>query len=234
MAAPPPLFSDLYGDATKWDEPNPDYNALILRLGGVAGRRHIRDFALLAADLCSRPTHLAEIVAEAPSSIGATDAALAGMGGVFFDHDEQPLVWRHPWDQGLQQELITFENPSGSITNSDFEQAAVLTQLELACRQLPLRYATVDVLCDNTPAVSRFRKGSVRSASPAAYLCRMASLHQRQHRYHARVFFLPGDMNRMADDASRLQHLTNDAFLQHFEQNYPQAKPWTLLAVPPD
>ena len=37
MAAPPPLFSDLYGDATKWDEPNPDYNALILRLGGVAG-----------------------------------------------------------------------------------------------------------------------------------------------------------------------------------------------------
>ena len=37
MAAPAPMFSDLYGDATQWDEPVPDYDALILLLGGVAG-----------------------------------------------------------------------------------------------------------------------------------------------------------------------------------------------------
>ena len=37
MAAPAPTFSDLYGDATQWDEPVPDYDALILLLGGVAG-----------------------------------------------------------------------------------------------------------------------------------------------------------------------------------------------------
>ena len=37
MAAPPPVFSDLlFNDATKWDEPAPDYDALILLLGGVA------------------------------------------------------------------------------------------------------------------------------------------------------------------------------------------------------
>ena len=35
MAAPPPVFSDLFNDATKWDEPVPDYDALILLLGGV-------------------------------------------------------------------------------------------------------------------------------------------------------------------------------------------------------
>ena len=37
MAAPAPTFSDLFGDATQWDEPVPDYDALILLLGGVAG-----------------------------------------------------------------------------------------------------------------------------------------------------------------------------------------------------
>ena len=56
----------------------------------------------------------------------------------------------------------------------------------------------------------------------------MASLHQWENRYHARVFYMPGELNRMADDASRLQQLTNAAFLQHFQQQYPQEKPWTL------
>ena len=37
MAAPPPMFSDFFNDATNWDEPVPDYDALILLLGGVAG-----------------------------------------------------------------------------------------------------------------------------------------------------------------------------------------------------
>ena len=36
MVAPPPVFSDLFDDATKWDEPVPDYDTLILLLGGVA------------------------------------------------------------------------------------------------------------------------------------------------------------------------------------------------------
>ena len=40
MAAPPPLFSTLYDDPTKWDEPTPDYGALIALMGGVAGTAH--------------------------------------------------------------------------------------------------------------------------------------------------------------------------------------------------
>ena len=37
MAAPAPMFSDLYSDTNQWDEPAPDYDALILLVGGVAG-----------------------------------------------------------------------------------------------------------------------------------------------------------------------------------------------------
>ena len=36
MAAPPPVFSDLFNDPTKWDEPAPDYGALITLMGGCS------------------------------------------------------------------------------------------------------------------------------------------------------------------------------------------------------
>ena len=49
-------------------------------------RQHIDAFSRLAAQLAARPTHLSEIVPEDPIFMGATDAAKAGMGGVFFDH----------------------------------------------------------------------------------------------------------------------------------------------------
>ena len=32
------------------------------------------------------------------------------------------------------------------------------------------------------------------------------------------ISIVSGELNRMADDASRLQDFTNDAFLQHFQQ----------------
>ena len=72
-------------------------------------------------------------------------------------------------------------------------------------------------------------KGTVSSDGPTAYLCDHACLHQRLHLYCHEATYLPGDANVMADDASYLQHLSNAAFLAHFDQNYPQATPWRLL-----
>ena len=56
-------------------------------------RQHIDAFSRLATQVAARPTHLAEIVPEAPHFVGATDAAKAGMGGVFFDPSGQGYVW---------------------------------------------------------------------------------------------------------------------------------------------
>ena len=41
------------------------------------------------------------------------------MGGVFFDVDGTPCVWRTPFPPEAQQRLVTVENPEGDITNSD-------------------------------------------------------------------------------------------------------------------
>jgi hypothetical protein len=46
---------------------------------------HIATFASLAASLCCRPTHLAEIMPESPALAGTTDTTKAGMGRVYFD-----------------------------------------------------------------------------------------------------------------------------------------------------
>ena len=51
-------------------------------------RRHLHEFAMLAAELCSQPTYLPEVVPERPACIGASDAARHGMGGVLFDHED--------------------------------------------------------------------------------------------------------------------------------------------------
>ena len=192
-------------------------------------RSHLNAFASLAASLAHRPTHLAEIVAQDPSYLGATDAAKPGMGGAFFDHTEQGYVWRFPFPEDIQRDLISFSNPRGSVTNSDLEQAGQLGQLDVIARHGDVTYATLSNGSDNTPAVSRMNKGAVSSDGPAAHLCNYACMHQRQHRYCHHSFFIPGSANGMADDASRLQHLSDTAFLAHFQQKYPQPKPWKLL-----
>ena len=197
-------------------------------------REHISDFARLSADLCARPTYLAEIVPQEPTLLGATDAAKAGMGGVFFDADGQPFVWRQPFSQEVQDNLVSSDNPKGAITNSDLEQAGLIGQADVMCHSHDTRYATLSNRSDNTPAVGRFKKGAVSCDTAAAYLCRLASHHQRAWRYCNLVGFISGLANAMADSASCLQQLTDAAFLAYFEQHYPQAKPWRLLHLDPE
>ena len=214
------------------------FSALQLALNRAKGNRirinaslrlHINTFANLAASLCHRPTHLAEIVPERPRLLGATDAARQGMGGVFFEASGKAYVWRYPFPQDVQDALITAENPEGTITNSDLEQAGLLAQAALMADTHNVAYATLANGSDNTPAVSRLAKGAVSSEGPAARLCNWACAHQRQHRYCHQVSFLPGDKNTMADDASRLQLLTDAAFVSHFQQHYPQPRGWQQL-----
>ena len=112
--------------------------------------------------------------------------------------------------------LDTTDNPNGDITNSDLEQAAHIGQLDHIAHTYDVRGATVSNLTDNTPTLSRHFKGSTTTSGPAAYLCQLASLHQRYHRYCSEASFINGVENVMADDASRLQHLTASQLLAHF------------------
>jgi len=85
---------------------------------------------------------------------------------------------------------VSSDNPHGDITNSDFEQAAMVVQLDNIANSYDVRGATISNLKDNTPTLTRHFKGSTTTSGPAAYLCQISSLHQRYHRYCSEVSFI--------------------------------------------
>lgn len=198
------------------------------------------DFRWIAGTLHDRPVRLFELIPTEPTAIGATDAAGHGMGGVFFvptndatpdAPDYESYVWRHPFPTHVTQLLITDANPDGTITNSDLELAASIAQHDVIANTVDVREATIGNVHDNTPTVYWNIKGSSTTTAAAAYLQRLQALHRREHSYHPLHDFLPGHLNKMADDASRLQTLSNTEFLSHMSTRYPQPRTWRLCTL---
>lgn len=190
-------------------------------------KSHLEDFSSLVADLGQRPTRLGEIIPDKPRVIGATDASGARLGGVFFAEPHRPVLWRVLLPNWVTDSLITSENPSGTISINDLEQAAAILQHDLIAQLYDVRERSIANLVDNIATASRFRKGAVTSASAGAYLCGLQAMHQRHHRYYSESSYIPGEANVMADDASRLP-LSDTDLLSHFNTTYPQSRTWRL------
>ena len=166
-------------------------------------RNHLTDFEILANDLHRRPTRLGEIVADCPRELGTVDACAKGMGGVLFTEDYDPVLWRATFPLDIQDNIVSSDNPSGDLTNSDLEQAGIIAQADIAAQEFDTREITVATLSDNTPAIGRSNRGATTTDRAAAYLCRPASFHQRHYRYHHEVSFINGHLNELADGLSR-------------------------------
>ena len=106
----------------------------------------IQDFTWMFKDIVSRPTRIAELVPLLASTMGYHDASGEGAGGVWFphhslsprksiadSHPHQPIVWRYRWPQDIIDSLVTEDNPTGTITNSDLELAGGLLQSGRSC-----------------------------------------------------------------------------------------------------
>jgi hypothetical protein len=204
---------------------------------------HMHDFLddirWLVQDLQHRPTRLREIVDTPVAAIGATDAAAPGMGGVIFVQEHttgtlHPLLWRAPFPPAVQTNIVSTQNPTGSITNSDLELAGTIAQHDVLVHHVDCRERTVHTLTDNTPALAWMTKGSTTTTGVPAYLLRLQAIHQRHFRYLVRLAHIKGDYNVMADDLSRLWHLSDANLLTHFEFFYPQSEPWQLCHLRPD
>ncbi len=224
------LFSMLY---TGLSQPSAQQNNRV-RLN-LPIQDALTDLLHLANNLAARPTRIGEIVATLPVAYGTADACGLGMGGIWMSADPMftPLLWRTPFLSNIQRQLITQDNRAGSITNSDLELAAQIAELDILIQSHDCREVTISTFTDNICARAWQRKGSKTTLGPAAYLLRLQSLHQRYYRYHSTIDYLPGPLNSMADDASRLWHLSDTDLLLHFNSVYPQPKPWRLLTLRP-
>ena len=186
----------------------------------------LADIRYLADRLEERPTHVQEVVQTQPAILGACDAAKAGMGGVLFPDGEAPVLWRSPFPQHIQDEVVASTNRRGTVTNSDLELAGTIGHHDVVAAVAQVQNLTIGTCTDNTPTLSWQTKGSTTTLGPAAYLLRCQALHQRHFRYQKALGHIPGTLNKMADDASRRFDLSDEQLLTHFNRNYPQVLPW--------
>ena len=127
-----------------------------------------------------------------PCVIRAGDAAQTGMGGVLFTKGKH-LIMRHAtFPEDIQQCIMTTDNPGGDLTNSNLEQAGVLTQANVANNLYDLCNHALSTLNDNIAAISCNCKGALTSNH---VLCHLTSLHQQHHRYCHEVSRIKGKAN---------------------------------------
>ena len=163
-----------------------------------------------------RPSHWSEIVPQRPAVIGACDAAKSGMGGVIFGSDT-PLVWRSRFPTHVQDEVVSFDNPAGAVTNSDLELAGTIAQEATAASIFDVKHSTIHTFCNNTPAIAWRRKGARSTLNCGADLLAVASRLHRSHAFLPTLQHIAGEKNQMADDASCCWDLSNSDFLSHFD-----------------
>ena len=97
---------------------------------------------------------------------GADPRQRAGSGGVWLPGNKSlaPVVWRVQWPQEIKVALMTWENPKGTITNSDLERAAELLGWLVLEGNVPLKHEHVGLCSDNSAKVSwQMREASRRS-----------------------------------------------------------------------
>ena len=68
-----------------------------------------------------------KLVVQDPGYIGYCDASKLGAGGVWLAGTRalSPVVWRVEWPPDIQQNVVSSDNHSGTLTNSDFEMAGM-------------------------------------------------------------------------------------------------------------
>ena len=112
----------------------------------------VADFRWILANLESQSTRIAELVPLLASAVGHHDASGTGCGGVWFPADHlaprkgfthQPILWRLQWTTFIADELVTQDNPNGSISISDLELAGGLLHLEALAQTFDIRERTV-------------------------------------------------------------------------------------------
>ena len=199
----------------------------------------LKDWLVLASTLSQRPTPITHLVPTAPTYVGTTDASKQGMGGVWFPTSlahgpTHPLIWRSRFAPSIQKDLVSSQNPQGSLTNSDLELLGVATGIVGLAHHRPLSNATLWVGCDNTPAVAWCGKGSTSASNASAFILRHLGLVCRDAQMKTRVISVPGESNTIADFLSRSFHLSDDDIMAHLHRLAPTQPSFQWLPIGPE
>jgi hypothetical protein len=74
--------------------------------------------------------------------IGALDACSQGMGGMFFTAitcGYHLCFWWAPFSTSISQEVVSWSNPTGQLTNSNLELAGTIAHYDCITQQVDVR-----------------------------------------------------------------------------------------------
>jgi len=150
---------------------------------------------LFVAQTATQPTPLLTLFPRHPDVLATTDASKDGMRGFWLTWDvaasDAPtcLVWRAPFPPTIRNDLITTTRPTGRLTNSDLELAALIIEITLASSYSPHPHPEVLVASDNTAAIAWSTKGSTSCNTAPAYLLHHLSTFSPCHALYLYICF---------------------------------------------
>ncbi len=196
----------------------------------------LADWQVLAQSLAAYPVPITSLVLRAPQFVGAIDASGFGLGGFWLASPlgalPHPIAFRYQFPTFIQRQLITAANPSGTLTNSDFELTALIAGAVILASIQPLNHATIWCASDNTPAISWCTKGSTSSMAPNAYLLQWLAQLSREGQISYKPVSIPGSSNTLADFCSRSFSLSDMEFTTHPNTHFPIQPSWQIVTLP--
>jgi len=214
-----------------------DTSAPRIRLSKLV-KSTLADWHNLASSLTTHPVPLVSLVPRAPSYVGAVDASAQGCGGFWmpttYGRLEHPTFFRCAFPPSIQHQLVSTVNPTGQLTNSDLELAAMILGQAVLQHIAPSTAASALIASDNTPAVSWVKKGSSTSVAARAFLLRWLAQLTHRNLLSLTPIPVPGTTNNIADLCSRSFHLSDQQLLEHMNNTYPTIPCWTIAHPPPE
>jgi hypothetical protein len=103
------------------------------------------------------PTRCCKLTCGWTDFIGIVDVSSRGVRGVIFGKISActPMVFRWKWPDNIQSNIQSFNNLTGTITNSNLKMTGLLLlwlAMEGVCRHLREKWITL--FCDNSPLIS--------------------------------------------------------------------------------
>ena len=201
-------------------------------------RAALQDWQHLATTLAQTPMPISSLVPQAPRYVGAVDASGAGCGGFWLASIHgalpQPIAFRLRFPPHITDQLVSASNPSGTISNSDLELAALVLGAAILQDNAHTEHSSVMAASDNTPAVAWCTKGSTSSLGPNAYLLQWLAQLTHQTGLQLNPVSIPGLSNCIADFCSRSFHLTDQDFRLHLQNKFPIQPSWRIVTPKPE
>jgi len=116
----------------------------------------LKDWAVLLEVANKQPTPCTDLVPAPVDYGGYCDALHIGAGSVWFGLKRHlpPVVWQVSFPLEMQNQMVTHDNPMGTISNSEFEMVGLLFHWLVLKNFADLAHTHVACWCDNTPTVA--------------------------------------------------------------------------------